>query len=583
MVANVVSVSAVNLYPEHTTKVCTKPEVTKHIVYAYEELDEDGIVDLLLYSAAAEDTELWLYPINGTDDAIKVTPTDECAKELFKNYVTTTTDSAYNPADIPSKACEYLNGLGDVQKILVIDMELRNGVIIDSTQGYTYAMMTELIANNPEILFVGNCNYVLDGAPSNHDFFELSELGYEECSYANYDRIAGKLRIPNGKIDDNVVVVARAEKSDLLYISGYLASITNAQKYAEKSKIKGVSLGYNHLNIAKNKSPKNMAFTMFTVDDSIGDMATEAFEVVVKNAEFVDVYYKSSPGCGTVGAKITYDKSQDDEIRNLYAPVEKPSVDVEEKNSGIVKEETVGGVQNHTSSESSDNSPGILSKIGSIILSVIRFLLGLILVVLYLGILAFIGLMIFNKKFRANALSKIYSTKYGPKIQDTVNKAVSYINSLFFERKRIKAAANIDGKYAFISHASVDYNTPGSIITALIEELKKHGVDCWTSEDGIKTGEDYNEILPLAIDNCEMMLFFISPASINSTEVESEIIAAKRLRKKLIPIQISDFDLFANSKWQHILAQYQVTKLLSAEPAQITEMAKHIKTVFDKK
>ena len=317
---------------------------------------------------------------------------------------------------------------------------------------------------------------------------------------------------------------------------------------------------------------------MFTVNDEIGDMATEAFEVTVKNAEFVDVYYKTTPGCGTVSAKTTYDKKQDDEIRNLYAPAETTTdkIDSDSKTTG----ETPGGIT-FKKSTSTGKTSGTASKIGGFFLGLVSWILRLVIIVLYFGILALVGLLIFNKKFRSNALNKLYSTKYGPKIQDYLNQAMEFINSLFFERKRIKTAANLDGKYAFISHASVDYNAPGSIITALIAELKKQGVECWTSEDGIKTGEDYNEVLPLAIDNCEMMLFFISPASINSTEVESEIIAAKRLRKKLIPIQISDFDLFANSKWQHILAQYQVTKLLSTDANEIAEMAKHIKAVFD--
>jgi len=484
--------------------------------------------------------------------------------------VTTTGDSAYKDVDIPKQACDYLNGLSDVQKILVIDLYLENGVFDEGgdTPTYTIPWAKSLVADNPEIVFVGNFNYVIDGAPTNHSFFDLASLGYEYCPYVDYDRQDGKVVIQEGKIDDNIIVIAKAEKSDLLYISGYLASSATAQKYASKNSIKGVSLGYNHLNIEKNKSPKNMAFAMFTINDEVGDMATEAFEITVKNAESVNVYYKATPGSGTASKSATYNKAQDDEIRNLYAP---------EDTGNEKSAETIDSVF-----ADKNNSGSALSKVGNVVLMVVKSILRLVLIVVYFGILAFIGFMVFNKKFRANVLSKLYSTKHGPKIQEKLSKVVSFINSLFFERKKIKAAANLNGKYIFISHASVDYNAPGSIITALIAELKKLGVDCWTSEDGIKTGEDYNEILPLAIDNCEMMLFFISPASINSTEVESEIIAAKRLRKKLIPIQISDFDLFANSKWQHILAQYQVTKLLTADASEISEMAKHIKTVFDK-
>ena len=123
----------------------------------------------------------------------------------------------------------------------------------------------------------------------------------------------------------------------------------------------------------------------------------------------------------------------------------------------------------------------------------------------------------------------------------------------------------------------------GSPVAALVSELESMGVACWTAEKGIEAGEDYNEILPVAIKKCEMMLFFVSPVSINSEEVESEIIAAKREKKKLIPIKINDFDLFANEKWQHLLSQYQVTDLFTSNPEEVKKMAEKIKKIFDAK
>ena len=160
-------------------------------------------------------------------------------------------------------------------------------------------------------------------------------------------------------------------------------------------------------------------------------------------------------------------------------------------------------------------------------------------------------------------------------------KIVDFISQFFVTRRKLKGNASLQGKFVFISHASVDLKKQASPVAALIAELEAMGVPCWTSENGIEGGEDYNEILPIAIKKCHMMLFFISPVSISSEEVESEIIAAKREKKKLIPIQIVDFDLFASDKWQHLLSQRQVTPLYTANPEDVKKLAEKIKKVYD--
>ena len=48
-------------------------------------------------------------------------------------------------------------------------------------------------------------------------------------------------------------------------------------------------------------------------------------------------------------------------------------------------------------------------------------------------------------------------------------------------------------------------------------------------------------------------------------------------KKKLIPIQIVDFDLFASDKWQHLLSQRQVTPLYTANPEDVKKLAEKIK------
>ena len=510
-------------------------EGTKHIIVVYEKLTEDDMLSIARYNAADEDAEIWLYPLRGDIKNLKVEANDECTAKLFGDYLGNTTQT-YKEADILTNAVDKLNSSNAAQKILCAKFNVN----IDGEperNKYSYDFLDELRMNNPAIQYLYATDYNPGDDLSWNEVFNIEKLGYEYSGDRYYYREEGKVVIEKGKADKNILVIVNSSKAELLHIGGFLATSENYEKYLNKSRIKNAAIAYNKINISRTVKPKNIAIALFTITDDVGSTASDEFTFMVKNAEDIDIYTKTVPCGGTSG---TYNKSADDKIENLYAPEESTdessssfSIDV----GGFEKEET--------------GFFGWVKKAFSVILAIIGSIIRL-------ALLIFVVLLIFHKKFRGNFLAWIFSSKYGPKIQGIYEKIVDFVSQFFATRKKLKGNASLQGKFVFISHASVDLKKQGSPVAALIAELESMGVPCWTSENGIEGGEDYNEILPIAIKKCHMMLFFISPVSISSEEVESEIIAAKREKKKLIPIQIVDFDLFASDKWQHLLSQRQV-------------------------
>ena len=494
------------------------------------------------------------------------------AAKLFGEYLGSTT-AAYKEADLLQEACNKLNSSNDAEKILCAQIDVN---VDGEPQRAKYRLdyLEDLRLNNPDIKYMYETNYMINQDVHKDFLFRVENLGYERNFHSDYNRKTGTVVIEKGKADKNILVVAKASKAELLHIGGYLATTQTIQKYASKDKIKGVSLAYNKMNISRSTSPKNVAIALFTINDEVGSTASDEFCFMVKNAENVYVYTKTTPGGGTASAKTTYNQKADNKVENLYAPEESVKSSKSAISYNFDKRESPFTYGKNEKTISGSGFLGIIKK-------VITSVLALIWILVRLALLAFAILMIFNKKFRGNFFAWLFNTKHGPKFQSVYEKIVNFISSLFVAGKKLKGNASLQGKFAFISHASVDLKKQGSPVAALIAELESIGVPCWTSEKGIGVGEDYNEILPVAIKKCEIMLFFISPVSISSEEVESEIIAAKREKKKLIPIQISDFDLFANEKWQHLLSQYQVAPLFTANPEDVKKMAEKIKTVFE--
>jgi len=77
-------------------------------------------------------------------------------------------------------------------------------------------------------------------------------------------------------------------------------------------------------------------------------------------------------------------------------------------------------------------------------------------------------------------------------------------------------------------------------------------------------------------------LLFVSPMSVKSSEVVSEIGTAKEHKKSIIPVQIEPFDLFKEfPNWAYMLKQYQKTELFSSKDEDIKALADQVESTFN--
>ncbi|MBQ7794771.1 MAG: toll/interleukin-1 receptor domain-containing protein, partial [Clostridia bacterium] len=361
-----------------------------------------------------------------------------------------------------------------------------------------------------------------------------------------------------------------------------MQSGTGYARDKDKKKATGVSLSYNHVNIEKKTEPRNIAAALFTIDESVADVATESFIIPVRNADNVTVYYKPEKGKGVCTPDTVYDKTQDDKIINLSAP----AATATPTNKGGLSNITIDTdklVTNKTSADEKDGGFGqVLGNILSVIGTVIGVILSIVFRLLWLGIIIFVILLVANKKFRNNVHIKILSSKYGPSFEKLTVKVGAFIKMLTTTVSKAKGNADLNGKFIFISHASADWNMANNRIDKVVCALEERGVKCWMSENGIKAGENYAAVLSEAIRKCTMMIVFISPSSAASVDVGNEVSMASEYRKIVVPVQITDFDLFGKfPQWDYHLRQKQKTNLFSNDEQAVAELADHIAAIYN--
>jgi hypothetical protein len=84
----------------------------------------------------------------------------------------------------------------------------------------------------------------------------------------------------------------------------------------------------------------------------------------------------------------------------------------------------------------------------------------------------------------------------------------------------------------FMSYSRNDSGLVDSLYTA----LENNGFDIWLDRADIHGGEDWREAVSLAIRACTCMIAVLSPSSLSSKHVKSEILIADDHEKKIIPI-----------------------------------------------
>ena len=74
-------------------------------------------------------------------------------------------------------------------------------------------------------------------------------------------------------------------------------------------------------------------------------------------------------------------------------------------------------------------------------------------------------------------------------------------------------------------------------VIAIRDELKEQvGVDSWIDLKGIESGEQFVNVIIKAIDEAKVILFMISQASMQSEYTKKEVMYARNVGKKVVPI-----------------------------------------------
>ncbi len=574
------------VYPEYEGANQTQPEITERINIVFDNSGHEHVkrmlTDIVYGAAAAENTAIWIYPVAGNAEPVRVTPGKEFMDKHFAAYSKSSNEfKAENVMDTAMADLLKDTSVTSKRFILYANIEtaeirseynlfsgmapyFENGADVVFSAFSSYGNMTEkrFVDNNE----MGNVEYISDC-----DFFGFMCIknGYSLSEYV-YDEGVGVLKIEKSKGDNNIIVIAEAgyaytgtDAKAEIYLGGCMMGSAAYETYLKKGEVKGVALSYNHTLFAD----ENTALAMYTADGAAVDPVADDMYIPLIHAGKIKVYHRNRKGSGVCSADTKYKTAQDKDIINYNAPAQ-------ESEGG--SEET--GVGRFDLGNKKNNEPkGVWGRILGIIGGIFKFIFALI----RLGILAFIVLLIANRKFRSYIQLKILNTKFAPTYEKIVIKVKKIMADIAGAGTKIRGNADLKGDYIFISKSSADMGLPNSRIKLVVKELESRGIACWLSENGIKPGENYNVVLPQAIKSCTMMALFISPISAKSQEVITEVATAKENKKTIIPVQIEPFDLFKEfPDWAYMLKQYQKTDLFSSKEQEIKALADQIEASF---
>jgi hypothetical protein len=96
-------------------------------------------------------------------------------------------------------------------------------------------------------------------------------------------------------------------------------------------------------------------------------------------------------------------------------------------------------------------------------------------------------------------------------------------------------------KEVFLSHSNKDRD----FVDELANELRRHKVRVWYSQTNIRGGQKWHDEIGSALRRCDWFVIVLSPQSIDSDWVKSELLYAFRdniLRDRVVPILYQDCD-----------------------------------------
>ena len=126
---------------------------------------------------------------------------------------------------------------------------------------------------------------------------------------------------------------------------------------------------------------------------------------------------------------------------------------------------------------------------------------------------------------------------------------------------------DIEDNVIFISYSRNDK----SLVYPIVEQIEKElGIKCWIDLNGIKSGEEFEEIIIQAIDECKIVLFMLSDNSLKSKWTKREVYYAEDEGKRIIPVLVDGDKLrgwykfhFGNVDYIDIHSKEQIEKLIS--------------------
>ncbi len=579
--------SAAWIYPPQSDSEYIAPEITERINIVFDNSGHENVKNILIESmiaaSIAEHSEIWIYPIAGSNEPIRLETNQKFLEENFTKY--TKSSNEFKTENIIDKALADLKVSPRQTKRLILYAD--NETAQQRNEYDVHSWTENYIADNPDIIFSTAYSF---GAVMNSDIFWgqekaanyegfngsfrefiLMKNGYSPCEFT-YEKEYGVIHLAKEKVNKNIFVFAnnaghttyRNTTEVDLYLGGCAMGDENYNNYLAKSKVKGVALSYNHIVAEWERDDSVFATAVYTLDGVTVDPMKEGVCIPLLNAEDVEVYHKETPGSGLCSAKTSYDSGYDKKLVNYFAPEEEE----------LEQQELPISIEQHL--------PKRKNSIVSIIMSLITGFISLVFTLLNIAAFVFVILLIVYPRFRSNVKLKIHESKFGP-LYDKIESFIKRLwNELFGGAKKVKGITNLNGKYVFVSKKTEDMESGNSRASIVVRELNSRGIQCWLSEDGIDGGEDHNSVIPQAIKECAIVLVFVSTRSVMSLEVITEVEEAKTCRKMVIPVQIEDFDLFKEySNWRFMLKPYKKLNLFSSKPEAIKEIVDQIQKKFD--
>lgn len=118
----------------------------------------------------------------------------------------------------------------------------------------------------------------------------------------------------------------------------------------------------------------------------------------------------------------------------------------------------------------------------------------------------------------------------------------------------------------FVSYSRKDKD----VVFPFVERINKElNLNCWIDLKGIKSGEEFEDVIIENIDNCQVVLFMLSDASLKSKFTKREVYYAEDEGKRIVPVLIDGDKLrgwfkfhFGNVDYIDIRSDEQKDKLI---------------------